>query len=608
MTGVQRLSLIAIVVLAAIVRFYRLDAVPPALFGDEVDTGYQAYSLVKTGRDYFGNLFPVHFESFGDWRVPLYIYLIAPVVGLFGLTAWTVRLPAALFGTLAVLVTYFLARELFHQTSIFTPQTSTAPRNKLKTSEVDHTSPPGWGPGFNPGLPRHWRGFTPGVDSSGLETSHFAVLTSLLLALSPWHIHLSRGAFEAILVTLLFPLGLLFLKRGLEGGRLGYWPAAAVCWGLTPYAYNTPKLFLPLSLVLFAGVFAKQLLFQKRRVLIFLVVLAIVLLPQAKDLVSGPGIARFQAINLFANPEVSERVRLARASGGQIILFEKILHNKATYWLRDFTGNYLRSFSPEFLFITGDPNPRHSLPGRGQLYLMELPFLLVGLYFLLATWIKKRYPWLLFLIGWFFIASIPAALTQGGGHHAIRLIHFLPVIYFVIAYGFISLVGAMAKPAVKKLLVLAGSIVLGVSLFDCLHAYYNHYPKTAASWWNYGYREVFAYLRENEDRFSKIYLSSSREPSLVHAFFHGRFSPDLVQADIVRSTEVVGKYHFLSPDITELGRRGPEPETLYVLNTGELANLGLKIDDNPRFCKISDIYDPGGERLKIIFTHPDSCP
>src|SRR4030042_1148859 len=94
----KNLILVVIILVAAIVRLWKVGIIPPGLFGDEVDTGYQAYSILKTGRDYFGNFLPVHFQSFGDWRVPLYIYLDRLFVAFLGLSELAVRLPSAILG------------------------------------------------------------------------------------------------------------------------------------------------------------------------------------------------------------------------------------------------------------------------------------------------------------------------------------------------------------------------------------------------------------------------------------------------------------------------------------------------------------------------------
>lgn len=66
--------LFAIVVIASILRLFHLSQVPVSLFGDELDVGYQAYSILKTGRDYSGNYMPLHLQSLAEWRTPLYLY------------------------------------------------------------------------------------------------------------------------------------------------------------------------------------------------------------------------------------------------------------------------------------------------------------------------------------------------------------------------------------------------------------------------------------------------------------------------------------------------------------------------------------------------------
>src|SRR3989344_1271339 len=92
--------LIVILLFAAFLRFWKINEVPVSLFGDELDVGYQAYSILKTGKDYSGNFWPLHFHSLAEWRTPLYLYSSVPTVALFGISPLGVRLPAALFGVL----------------------------------------------------------------------------------------------------------------------------------------------------------------------------------------------------------------------------------------------------------------------------------------------------------------------------------------------------------------------------------------------------------------------------------------------------------------------------------------------------------------------------
>lgn len=94
------------------IRLYHLEKVPPSLFSDEVDLGYQAYSFLKTRRDYFGNPWPISFHSFADFRAPFYIWSACGTILLFGLNEWGVRLPAVIFGCLGILFFFFLIKEI----------------------------------------------------------------------------------------------------------------------------------------------------------------------------------------------------------------------------------------------------------------------------------------------------------------------------------------------------------------------------------------------------------------------------------------------------------------------------------------------------------------
>lgn len=100
----MKLKLILILLLAAALRFYQLGRVPSGFVNDEAAFGYNAYSLIKTGRDEFGKAWPVIFQSFGEGKLPVYVYLTMPSVAIFGLNEFAVRLPSALFGVLTVLV------------------------------------------------------------------------------------------------------------------------------------------------------------------------------------------------------------------------------------------------------------------------------------------------------------------------------------------------------------------------------------------------------------------------------------------------------------------------------------------------------------------------
>src|SRR3990167_3084838 len=95
------IALLFIILLSVFLRFYKLGSYP-ALNADEAAIGYNAFSLLETGKDEHGNPWPVHFQSFNDYKPGLYFYIVLPFVKFLGLNEWAVRIPGAFLGTLTV--------------------------------------------------------------------------------------------------------------------------------------------------------------------------------------------------------------------------------------------------------------------------------------------------------------------------------------------------------------------------------------------------------------------------------------------------------------------------------------------------------------------------
>jgi predicted membrane-bound mannosyltransferase len=220
----QRAALVAIVLLAAVLRIYELGDVPAGLYCDEAGNGYNAYSLGSAGIDENGTRWPLYVWSFATaYKNPAFIYAAILPVKLLGLSAFSVRLTSALFGIGTVIALFFLGRAL-----------------------------------FNP-----WVGFW----------------AALLLALSPWHLHFSRIAFELIAMPFFFVTGCVFLVRFTQGRRT--LPAALACFAACVYAYAPAAMFVPAFLLGFGVLYALDLLRHWRQLLLALVVAAAILAPAA---------------------------------------------------------------------------------------------------------------------------------------------------------------------------------------------------------------------------------------------------------------------------------------------------------------------------------------
>ncbi|MEK7119214.1 MAG: glycosyltransferase family 39 protein, partial [Patescibacteria group bacterium] len=184
--------LFIIFILGSFLRFYTLGEVPVGLHRDEAFLGYNAYSLLKTGKDMNGIALPLHLKSF-LYSPAGYSYASIPFIAAFGLNAFSVRFASALFGTLTILLTYFLVRELF------------------KSSRL---------------------------------TSYISLLTSLLLAVSPWHLNLSRTATENTLAVFFITLGTLLYLLWHRNQRFIMLLASFVSFAISLFIYQAPRAFL----------------------------------------------------------------------------------------------------------------------------------------------------------------------------------------------------------------------------------------------------------------------------------------------------------------------------------------------------------------------------
>lgn len=197
----DRVPLFGIVLLAALLRAPLLSSIPNGFYSDEASTGYDAYSILKTGRDQYGEFLPLFARSFGDYVESLYRFLAAPFVGVLGLNEFATRLPAALAGVLTVWIFYGLVREL-----------------------------------------------------SGRGTARAA---ALLLAISPWHVQFSRCAFRAVLFPLFLCLGLFLFFRGLKRSR--DLPLSSLAFAASLYTYSSARVFVPLFLLGLGIIFRREL-------------------------------------------------------------------------------------------------------------------------------------------------------------------------------------------------------------------------------------------------------------------------------------------------------------------------------------------------------------
>lgn len=92
-----------IVFLGIFLRIYKINSIPPSISWDEASIGYNAYLVSTTGKDEWGEVLPIHFQAFGEWKLPVYIYSTIPFIKLFGLNQVSVRLPSYIAGIVSAI-------------------------------------------------------------------------------------------------------------------------------------------------------------------------------------------------------------------------------------------------------------------------------------------------------------------------------------------------------------------------------------------------------------------------------------------------------------------------------------------------------------------------
>jgi 4-amino-4-deoxy-L-arabinose transferase-like glycosyltransferase len=116
LSSTQRFFLAAFVILffGIAIRFFKLGQVPVSLYWDEAAILVDAKSIAETGRDMHNRpWFQVIFPSYGDYKLPVYIWLASLAVKLFGVSAFAVRMPSFVAGCLTMVVGALLAKKLF---------------------------------------------------------------------------------------------------------------------------------------------------------------------------------------------------------------------------------------------------------------------------------------------------------------------------------------------------------------------------------------------------------------------------------------------------------------------------------------------------------------
>lgn len=477
-----------IILLAGVLRFYEINKIPVSLYWDEVSSTYNAYSIAETGKDEFGNSIPFLFRAFEDYKTPANIYLTAVSVKLFGLNEFSARFSSAFLGILTVLATFLLIKELI----------------KKKIFEV--------------------------------ESEYIALLTALLLAISPWHIQFSRTGFEANSGLFFVILGAALFFKYINSEKIKFLFTAMVIYSASIYFYRSIWLFVPLFLASLFLIY-RNLLFSKeniKKTIFAIAFFIIIVLPFIPTMISPQGMVRATQVGVVNNSsEEVYKSAIKQVGTGEI---GKIIYNRRIVYVAKSIKGYLMHFSPKFLFFSGDGNLRHGVDGVGLLYAWGVIFMIPGLLALIKLDRKRT----MSIIMWLLIAPIPAAVSVPAPH-ALRSLNMIPMPQLLISLGIFWMLYMVGK----KYRTAASAIIIGICLYfvlSYLTHYFGEYAKKSSSEWADGYKQLTNYVFENEDKYDKILISGHYWQPYIYFLFYKKYDPNDFQN--TGSKSGFGKYIF----------------------------------------------------------------
>ncbi len=562
-----KLLLAAILILGFLLRFYqpcylgefnlfcateqegRVLHVPPSLNWDEVAIGYNAYSIFKTGRDEWGNSFPVHFKSYGEYKLPVQIYASIPAIAIFGLNEFSIRLTPLLYGLLTVLFTFFLARDIF-------------------------------------------------------KSNKIGLIAAFLLAISPWHIHLTRASFEASFAAFWVILGLWFLVKGFE--KKIYLIYSMIPLAISIYTYNSARVFVPLFLIIVLVIYRKTFWKVKKIVLISMVVFAALMIPLLPYYLSGEGNSRYKLVSITDEPGLIPRINENRGLSTLPNPLPRLVHNKVTYLSFYFVKNYLSHFSPQYLFWSGAPHKQHHVQGIGQLYLFQAPFFFLGLYLLFKE--KQKFRGL--LLSWILLIFIPVSVTNDSIPHALRTVIAVPFYQLITGFGLYKFYEVYLKRGQFKTFTFVLGVVIVISLGLYLNNYYNKYPYFYSRDWQYGNKQVVEYIKTHYSEYDEIVFTRHYGEPHMFTLFYTQYDPAKYQTNpnLIRfeTNDWVRVLRFDKYYFPDLGDDGTRYKDIVELNSDKkMLFIGKPTDlppEIPRLAKIN--FLDGSPAFEIVEYKP----
>lgn len=461
------LLIILVVALGAILRVLLLDQFPAGVTADELQQGYTGYSILKTGKDEWGDFLPINPRSLGEYKLPLYSYLTVPFQAILGLNLYSIRLPSALAGVVTISLLFLLAKKIFKDNSI-------------------------------------------------------ALLSSIFLTISWWHITYSRIGWESNIGLPLFLGGFLLFIKSFEDNK--WLILSALCFGLSLFTYWSFKLFIPLFVIGLIIINRGKVKSYSKKIIILTSIIVILF---TSVVVFGwffSGGSNRASDSAIYNLENITQLRLLQTEDKLPDPWRRIINNRVTFTASKFLENYLGYFSTTFYASPyRSDSTLFNLPGAWLIPLWQLIFFIIGL----LTLIKEKIVFKKELLLWIILAPIPASLTREYMHTQ-RVEILLLMIPLISAFGVFK-VARLIKSIYRRYVIVGLSLLIIFSFIYQSDQYIFHVLNKDLGGLKFGYEEAIKYTEENKDKYDKIIFTKEYSNPQIFLAFYTKMDPNVFQ-------------------------------------------------------------------------------
>lgn len=517
--------LLIVFIIGLILRIYNVGSIPSGITNDEVTYSYNAYSLFKTGKDLTGNFLP-WITKIAVPFMPVPIYSNALFIGILGPSLFSARLFNVILGSLTIFLLYLLILKLF-------------------------------------------------------KSNKIALSSTFILSVSPWHLQLSRSAYDPVIALVLYLLAIYLFLFSIEQkkiiSKVFLYLSSFISFFLALFSYRAMNIiFIPViaSLIWFGFTYYKKHVKEG-----FMFLLGIILILSAVILINQKQGA-YYTNELFNSKESPVNFNLAQtvvnstiAHADAPLLISRIFENKITYFLRIFRENYLNAFSTNFLFTQGEAQPVYSLWLRGMMYLIDFPLILAGFYYLY----KKNKRSFQFVLLSLLIAPLPSAL--GGPTYAARSFYMLPFLATLAGGGMCLLWDYLSRFHLIKrtIFVLIFITLYFIQITSYLYQYHARYSIYGAEAWFKSTLDLSKYIDNHKQQ--NVLLADASVFEFINYAFYTKMDPVIAQA-VFNKGYKINRYEINNVKMFYdcIGKGDDNPKDILPLNTIYIVRNGCHTD------------------------------